>query len=163
MWSALALSTVWTITGINLAVRSIRAAYLRPRSGLKDSRLCAECTQAGFCYELLIALIEPNRRTSPRGALIEPNRRTSPRVGGARCASFAIVARWAAYSGFCLLPAASTNASGAESFQQRTLKFLPSRSSRVHTPVVLCPGAQKKETTWTVQNVAAISRQNAFA
>jgi len=41
------------------------------------------------------------------------------------------------------------------------------RSSTVHTVVVTLPGRagkkRKKVMTWTVQNVAEISRQNAFA
>jgi hypothetical protein len=37
------------------------------------------------------------------------------------------------------------------------------RSSTVHTVVVTLRGRAGKKTTWTVQNVAEISRQNAFA
>jgi hypothetical protein len=37
------------------------------------------------------------------------------------------------------------------------------RSSTVQMLVVTVPGGMQKETTWTVQNVAEISRQNAFA
>ena len=82
-------------------------------SGLKDSRPCAECAQAGFATNFSQPLIRPNQSTSP------------PCLAG--------------------LGACRPRTSRVGPLLRFSLKFLPSRSSTVHTPVVLCPGAQKKK------------------